>query len=175
MVMPLTTGDEVLGVLFAGWRRDSPHAAAAQEETTEVQTVAALAALALQRVRAQDDRERVHLLEDREQIAYKLHDAVLQRLFAVGLRLHSATAVSTEPPVQHRLRQAIDDLEATTDQVRWTIERLSGDGEDGVPFDWRDIDSQPRHIDSQPVDGRDTDSQPRHIDSQPVDGRDING
>ncbi|MEQ4208627.1 GAF domain-containing protein [Actinopolymorpha sp. B9G3] len=130
MIMPLTAGDEVLGVLFAGWLRDSPHAAAAREESTEVQTVADLAALALQRVRAQDDRERVHLLEDRELIAYKLHDAVLQRLFAVGLRLHSASAVSTEPPVQHRLRQAVDDLEATTDRVRSTIEHLSGDGSD---------------------------------------------
>ncbi|MGH3486349.1 MAG: GAF domain-containing protein, partial [Actinopolymorphaceae bacterium] len=130
MIMPLVAGDEILGALFAGWRRGSPHQAAAKNESQEVQTIADLAALALQRVRAQDDRERVHLLEDREQIAYNLHDVVLQRLFAVGLRLQGASTVSSEPAVQHRVRQAIDDLDATTDQVRWTIERLSRDGSD---------------------------------------------
>ncbi|MEQ7126515.1 GAF domain-containing protein [Actinopolymorpha sp. B11F2] len=134
MVMPLVAAaeEEVMGVLFAGWRRGSADERAARNEAQEVQTFADLAALALQRVRAQDDRERLHLLEDHELIAHNLHDAVLQRLFAVGLRLHSAAAASTEPTVQDRVREAIDDLDATTDRVRWTIERLSGDGSDSA-------------------------------------------
>jgi GAF domain-containing protein len=131
MVMPLIAAEgEVMGVLFAAWRRGSPDEPAAQHEAQEVQTFADLAALALQRVRAQDDRERLRLLEDHGQIAHNLHDTVLQRLFAVGLGLHSATAASTEPAVQQRVRQAIDDLEETTDRVRWTIERLSSDTPD---------------------------------------------
>ncbi|GAA2756190.1 GAF domain-containing protein [Actinopolymorpha rutila] len=132
MAVPLIVADEddVLGVLFAGWRRDSPDERMATDEVQEVQTFADLAALALQRVRAQDNREQLHLLEDHVQIAHNLHDAVLQRLFAVGLRLQSASAVSTEPPIRHRVQQAISDLDETTEQVRQTIEHLARDGSD---------------------------------------------
>lgn len=128
MMMPLVAADEdeVLGVLFAGWRRGSPSERLARHEVQEIQTFADLASLALQRVRTQDDRVHLRMLQDHDQIAHELHDAVLQRLFAIGLRLHSA-ASAAEPSVSERVRQAIWDLDQTTAQVRQTIERLARD------------------------------------------------
>ena len=129
MMMPLIAAeeDEVLGVLFAGWQRGSPGEQLARHEAQEIQTFADLASLALQRVRTQDDRVHLRMLQDHEQIAHELHDAVLQRLFAVGLRLHRAASTSAEPSVSDRVRQAIRDLDQTTAQVRQTIQRLAGD------------------------------------------------
>ncbi|GAA4983840.1 hypothetical protein GCM10023317_08220 [Actinopolymorpha pittospori] len=129
MMMPLVAADEdeVLGVLFAGWRRDSPSERLARHEVQEIRTFADLASLALQRVRTQDDRVHLRMLQDHEQIAHELHDAVLQRLFAVGLRLHGAASASAERSVSDRVEQAIQDLDQTTAQVRQTIKRLAGD------------------------------------------------
>ena len=129
MMIPLAVADadDVLGVLFVGWRRGSPSAGAARHEVQEIQTFADLAALALQRVRTQDDREHLRRLEDHEQIAHELHDTVLQRLFAVGLRLQTASAAISQPHTRARLRQAIGDLDKTTDQVRQTLSRLASD------------------------------------------------
>lgn len=126
MFMPLVAAGELLGVLFVGWQRGSPHERTAKGDSEQIQTFADLAALALQRVRAQGDREHLLLLEDHEQVAHDLHDAVLQRLFAVGLTLHSASAVSAEPEVRRRLDHALGGLEDTTRRVRSTIRRLAG-------------------------------------------------
>jgi len=131
MVMPLAPDGDVIGVLFAGWRRGSPHERLAAAEALQVQTFADLAALALERVKAQDDHNHLLLLQDRETIAHNLHDAVLQRLFAVGLHLQSACRLTTQPRVQHRVRNALDDLEHTTERVRSTIRQLSGHHDDG--------------------------------------------
>ena len=48
-------------------------------------TFAGQAALALERAQAQEERETIIVLEDRERIARDLHDVVIQRLFATGL------------------------------------------------------------------------------------------
>jgi signal transduction histidine kinase len=44
------------------------------------------ASLALARALAQEEREMLAILEDRERIARDLHDVVIQRLFATGSR-----------------------------------------------------------------------------------------
>ncbi|MEQ7128093.1 GAF domain-containing protein [Actinopolymorpha sp. B11F2] len=127
MVMPLIASGEVLGVLFAGWRRGSPHERAAMGEVQQIQTFADLAAVALQRVRAQSDRDHLLLLQDRVQIARDLHDVVLQRLFAVGLGLQNASARTGAEDFRQRLDQAIADLDQTCDNVRSTIFSLASE------------------------------------------------
>ena len=49
------------------------------------------AALALQVARARADQQRLTVFEDRDRIGRDLHDLVIQRLFAVGLGLESAS------------------------------------------------------------------------------------
>ncbi|MGW5365104.1 GAF domain-containing protein [Actinopolymorpha pittospori] len=132
MVIPLITDREPLGALCVGWNRGSPHAAAARAETEQIQTFADLAALALQRVRTQGDREHLMLLEERDRIAHEMRDLVIQRLFGVGLRLRTAGDMSSEPAVQQRIQDAIKELDTTNRQIRSTIFGISEQAPEGA-------------------------------------------
>lgn len=127
ILMPLVVGSDVLGVLYTAWRRDSPHTPAARREVGRVEAFANQAALALQRVQSQEDQARLRVLEDRDRIAQDLHDVVLQRLFAVEMRLQSATGLSKEPEVKQRVDKAIDELDDITREVRTSIFHLHQD------------------------------------------------
>jgi signal transduction histidine kinase len=86
-------------------------------------TFAAQAALALQRARAQEERELLVVLEDRERIARDLHDVVIQRLFATGLHLQS-TAHLVRPEAAGRIDSAVDELDSTIRDIRSAIFEL---------------------------------------------------
>ena len=79
------------------------------------------AALALQVTRAQRDRQRLAVFEDRDRIGRDLHDLVIQRLFAVGLSLQGATRLADSVEVARRLELAVDDLDTTIKDIRTTI------------------------------------------------------
>lgn len=128
MLLPLIAPGEILGVLFAGWRRGSPHERVAAGEVPLVEMFASQAALALQQVRAQQNRSRLLVLEDRDRIAHDLHDAVIQRLFAIGTRLHSAAGLTSRPDVRRRVTAAIEELDQTTEDVRSAIFQLHDKG-----------------------------------------------
>ena len=81
--------------------------------------------LALQIVRAREDRQRLAMLEDRDRIGRELHDVVIQRLFAVGLGLQSTSRLTDRPEVAARLDQAVDDLDATIKDIRRSIFALA--------------------------------------------------
>jgi signal transduction histidine kinase len=121
MLLPLTVDDEVFGVLFAGWLRGSRAAWAAAVDVGRVQTFADMAAIALQRVRAQDDREHLLLLEQRNRIARELNDAVLQRLFATGLHLKTTRELCTQSEIRRRLKLTMTDLDETNREIRSAI------------------------------------------------------
>ena len=66
------------------------------EDLAMLNAFAGQAALALERALAQEEREMLVILEDRERIARDLHDVVIQRLFATGMQLQArATAGGT--------------------------------------------------------------------------------
>ena len=131
MMVPFAADGKVLGTLFVAWRRGSPQAHLAREEVVQVQTFAALAALALQRVRTQGDQEHLAVLEERERIAHEMRDVVVQQLFGVSLRLRSAGGLSSEPVVRQRLSDVLDDLDRTSRQVRSAI--FGGDDDHDSP------------------------------------------
>lgn len=61
------------------------------------------------------------VLEDRERIARDMHDVVIQRLFATGLGLQSASRVAAHPYVQNRLAEAVDELDLAIKDIRRMI------------------------------------------------------
>jgi signal transduction histidine kinase len=89
-----------------------------------IATFASQAAVALERVRAQRDRELVAVLDDRDRIARDLHDLVIQRLFATGLQLQSLSRLANRPEVQDRITAVTDDLDTTIREIRATIFEL---------------------------------------------------
>ncbi|MFC7533758.1 GAF domain-containing protein [Actinoplanes sp. GCM10030250] len=98
---------------------------ASTDDAALLSTFAGQAALALRGARAQEERELLAVLEDRERIARDLHDVVIQRLFATGMQLQSAAApAGTRPEVVKRINAAVDDLDATIRDIRRSIFEL---------------------------------------------------
>jgi signal transduction histidine kinase len=75
-------------------------------------------------VRAQEERQLLMVLEDRERIARDLHDVVIQRLFATGLGLQSTMPLIVRDDVRVRVDKAVDDLDTTIRDIRRAIFEL---------------------------------------------------
>ncbi|AGL16967.1 GAF domain-containing protein [Actinoplanes sp. N902-109] len=121
MAVPLTAAETLHGVLIIARPADqSP----GDEDAAQLATFAGQAALALERARAQEERQQLVVLEDRERIARDLHDVVIQRLFATGMHLQSMVRQVTKPEVAERINAAVDDLDATIRDIRRSIFEL---------------------------------------------------
>ncbi|GLY99618.1 GAF domain-containing sensor histidine kinase [Actinoplanes sp. NBRC 103695] len=121
LAAPLAGTGALLGVLVVAF---APGYAIRQEDAVLMSAFAGQAALALERVRAQEEREQLVVLEDRERIARDLHDVVIQRLFATGMQLQGAAAQATRPETAERINAAVDDLDATIRDIRRSIFEL---------------------------------------------------
>jgi signal transduction histidine kinase len=123
LIVPLAASGTVLGLLTVA---HAPNGTTFADEldVSLLATFAGQAALALERVRAQEEREMFVVLEDRERIARDLHDVVIQRLFATGLHLQSAARLAGRPEVGARISGAVDDLDATIRDIRSAIFEL---------------------------------------------------
>jgi signal transduction histidine kinase len=123
LLVPLAAGGESLGVLAVAYRPGSV-AFAEDPDVALVETFAGQAALALERVRAQEEREQLAVLGDRERIARDLHDVVIQRLFAAGMQLQGAARYAARPEVLQRIDAVVDDLDTTIRDIRGAIFEL---------------------------------------------------
>ena len=92
----MRTADGVEGVLGLAWG-EANSVQAHEVDLAQPERLAAQAALALQLVRAQDDKARLGVFEDRDRIGRDLHDLVIQRLFAVGLNLENVVRQRAGP------------------------------------------------------------------------------
>jgi signal transduction histidine kinase len=122
VLVPLAASGAVLGLLAVAHRRGGP--TFDDSDVRLLTTFAEQAALALERARAQEEREMLVVLEDRERIARDLHDVVIQRLFATGLQLQSAARLAARPEVSERIGAAVDELDSTIRDIRSAIFEL---------------------------------------------------
>ncbi|WP_354641650.1 GAF domain-containing protein [Kitasatospora camelliae] len=129
LAVPMVSSGRVLGALCV-WRRPGTAPFSASEQQL-AQTFASQAALALRVSEYQRDKQRLAVFQDRDRIARDLHDLVIQRLFATGMMLESAARRSVVPEVRTGIGQAVDELDATIQEVRTTIYALQhGDTDD---------------------------------------------
>jgi signal transduction histidine kinase len=122
LLVPLAAGGETLGALAVAYHRGSV-VFAEDPDVALVETFAGQAALALERSRAQEEREMLAVLSDRERIARDLHDVVIQRLFAAGMQLQGAVH-QARPEVRARIDAVVDDLDTTIRDIRGAIFEL---------------------------------------------------
>ncbi len=73
------------------------------------------------RARLEEQERELRLISDRERIGRDLHDTVIQRLFATGLLLQSASALITNDAARQRVEKAVDELDVTIRQIRTAI------------------------------------------------------
>ena len=121
-LLPITVGDDEIGVLAVAWPVDAE--TFVDEVVPPLAVLAAQIGLALVAARSQKDRSRLALFEDRDRIARDMHDHVIQRLFATGLSLQSASRLAEHPAVRTRLDEAVDNLDAAIKDIRHTIFEL---------------------------------------------------
>jgi signal transduction histidine kinase len=121
MAVPLAASGTLHGVLIV---TQPAGQAPGDEDAAQLSTFAGQAALALERAQAQEERQQLALLEDRERIARDLHDVVIQRLFATGMHLQGAVHQAGRPEVAKRINAAVDDLDATIRDIRRSIFEL---------------------------------------------------
>ncbi|MEU8782473.1 GAF domain-containing sensor histidine kinase [Streptomyces sp. NPDC048637] len=102
-------------------------------EVTLISGFADQAVIALELARRRAESEELTVLHDRDRIARDLHDLAIQRLFATGITLQSATRLIDRPEAADRVGRAVNDLDTTIKIIRSTIFglRTTGDGKGG--------------------------------------------
>jgi PAS domain S-box-containing protein len=80
------------------------------------------------------------LLADRERIARDLHDIVVQRIFAAGMAIQSATTAVTDSAVTGRLNRAVSELDTAVHDIRTSIFTLRRDPADTASLRGRLLD-----------------------------------
>lgn len=121
VVVPLHTANSVEGILVMARGEGAP--LFTEHDLTVAQSLAAEAAVTLVLARAREDRRHMLLVEDRERIARDLHDVVIQRLYATGMRLQSAAG--RPDLLAERANEAVGDLDDTIADVRNAIFQLT--------------------------------------------------
>ncbi len=131
LAVPMVAARRVLGGLCV-WR---PRGALpfTDGEKQLAETFASQAALALRLAEGQRDQQRLAVFQDRDRIARDLHDLVIQRLFATGMLLEGAARRAVVPEVKVRIGEAVDELDATIQEVRTTIYALQHDDHGDAP------------------------------------------
>ncbi|EGD43121.1 GAF family protein [Nocardioidaceae bacterium Broad-1] len=124
VVAPVRSSLAGRGALLAIY--DKARAAHDEHERELFFGFAGQAALALDRLRAVEDRADLAVITDRDRIARDLHDVVIQRLFAIGLHLET---LGRNPErienLPKRLSEQVDALDQTIKDVRGSIFDLS--------------------------------------------------
>jgi signal transduction histidine kinase len=123
-VQPLAAGSDELGLLVLGLLPGTGSGSSSRERLGEIAEFAQQSGLALLAGRAQRDRASMALMGDRERIARDMHDHVIQRLFATGLSLQSASRMAQSQVVRGRLEEAVDDLDVAIREIRSAIFEL---------------------------------------------------
>ena len=117
--VPVRVRDQVFGNLYLTDKTTAEVFTDIDQEL--VVALAAAAGVAIENARLHIRVRELALLEDRERIARDLHDTVIQRLFATGLRLQGAARLAQRPEVAERIAQAVDDLDLTVKHIRTAI------------------------------------------------------
>ncbi|MDT4915843.1 MAG: hypothetical protein QOH89_543 [Pseudonocardiales bacterium] len=119
MLVPLAGAARKLGALMLCRRRGAPPFTAIELELAG--GFAGQAVVAVEFAQARTDQERMMILADRHRIARDLHDQVIQRLFATGLRLQQLARRMGPGEDAERIDERVGELDETIDEIRSTI------------------------------------------------------
>lgn len=115
-VVSAPVADRRMLALLCSHDDDEHDLASLQRVLIDVREAVALAS-------SRSDRHRMGLLEDRERIATDLHDVVIQRLFASGMRLQGALPMM-DGAARERVQPVVTELDTTIAEIRDTIFKL---------------------------------------------------
>ncbi|MCK0089543.1 GAF domain-containing protein [Rhodococcus sp. F64268] len=120
IVFPLSATSTITGVLIVTQEAGSDPWD--DEEIARLDSMANLAAVALEFAEQQRKKRLLDVLADRDRIAQDLHDNVIQRLFATGMSLQSVMTPGADPGrVTDVIHHAVEQLDRTVREIRTTI------------------------------------------------------
>lgn len=120
VVLPLSATSTVTGVLIV--TRAPGTDPWDGEDVARLESMANLAAVALEFAEQQRKHRLLDVLADRDRIAQDLHDNVIQRLFATGMSLQSAMVPGADRQrVTDVVQHAVEQLDRTVREIRTTI------------------------------------------------------
>ena len=114
--LPLRVGDQPYGTLAIA-HGDAGHPFS-EDQIRLARTFADQASVAMEYGRVRIEAERLAILDDRERIAKDLHDGIIQSLFAVGMGLQGAAAMSTDSRAAERIEGAVDEIDRVIRDLR---------------------------------------------------------
>jgi signal transduction histidine kinase len=127
--VPIKVRDEVYGNFYltdkVGWSEFTI------DDENLVGALALAAGVAIENARLHSRVQELAVLDDRDRIARDLHDAVIQRLFAVGLSIQGLVRTASTPERATRLSKAVTDIDEVIRQIRSTIFELGMGVESG--------------------------------------------
>jgi signal transduction histidine kinase len=121
--VPVRVRGEVYGNLYLCDKQGAPEFT--QNDEDLVTGLGLAAGLVIDKARVYQWLRELTLVQERERIARNLHDTVIQRLFAAGLRLQGVAADSDPSETAARVHDVIDDLDETIREIRTTIFAIS--------------------------------------------------
>ncbi|MGD0881448.1 MAG: GAF domain-containing sensor histidine kinase [Acidimicrobiales bacterium] len=120
--VPIKVRDEVYGNLYLtdkiGWSEFT------NDDMALTEAFAMAAGIAVENARLHQRMKDAAVLDDRERLAGDLHDRVIQRIFAAGLKLQGVASSTDAEGVSQRLGAVISDLDDTIREIRSTIFEL---------------------------------------------------
>jgi signal transduction histidine kinase len=119
--LPMTAEDGPIGALVLARPPEHPGFSDDEVRTAEVFATAAAIVVALGGARSAEEASR--LTREQERIGRDLHDTVIQRLFALGMRLQ-ATQPLADGPIAERIRETVDAIDDVIREIRETIFHL---------------------------------------------------
>ena len=129
--VPVTTGDgHVFGNLYLADRSDDRPFD--EDDEVLVEAFGRAAGLVIDQATLRHHLRELTLSDERERLARDLHDTVIQRLFGVGLALQLTLASNLEAADRERINRAVDELDATVQEIRTTIFEIDRDDVDGT-------------------------------------------
>ncbi|AZC14763.1 GAF domain-containing protein [Microbacterium sp. ABRD28] len=127
--VPFVATQAPTGAILVARHPDRPHLTPADLEA--VSEFASQAGIAVTLAWARRDRQRLEVMEDRARIARDLHDHVIQRLFASGIRLQALASI--DGPHTAALEGEVTEIDAAINDIRAAIFTLRTRPESGVP------------------------------------------
>ncbi|HEV8065734.1 MAG TPA: PAS domain S-box protein [Acidimicrobiales bacterium] len=118
LYLPMLAEEGPVGALVVARPAGSSEFSATEISTAEVFASAAAIVLALGSARRA--LEEGMITAEHERIARDLHDTVIQRLFALGMRLQAAERLA-QGPVAERIRDTVDAIDEVIREIRETI------------------------------------------------------
>jgi signal transduction histidine kinase len=120
--VPIKARGEVYGNLYltdkVGWSEFTT-----QDEAL-VGALAVAAGIAIENARLHQRVQKVAVYDERDRVARDLHDTVIQRLFAAGLRLQGIAGVVREADIAKRMDRVITEIDESITQLRSVIYAL---------------------------------------------------